>query len=212
MTHSLYILTTGTGSDTAPFYVGCTNDPGRRESEHRTNPFNPNHNEYNTYKYQFIRQLREQGQAFAFVTLHTIEDDRDSEYEWILNFARANRTAGRTFIDGHPLTNMKAGDFLSEILNRPEIRTSTDIKRYRTVSKENRMTSYERDSYETPSPSASANEAWLRIKAELDAVKKPVKRVSWQETEADPERIARMEAQTRVMMSRWLAEQEAVAK
>jgi len=199
MAHSLYILSFGHGEDTAVFYVGCTNDVKRREAEHRNNPFNENHNEYNTFKYQFIRQLKEIGLDFTFTTLHEIEEDADSEYEWVLQFARANQAAGRTFIDGHPLTNMKAGDFLSEILNRPEVRTRSDIQTYREA-RANRVSSLERG--ESPSPSAKTNEAWLKIKSELVANKKPERHYTMSECEADPERLARIKAQTEIMIKR----------
>lgn len=209
MAHSLYTLSFGSGEDTAVFYVGCTNDVKRREAEHRNNPFNENHNEYNTFKYQFIRQLREVGMDFAFTALHQIEEDADSEYEWVLQFARANQAAGRTFIDGHPLTNMKAGDFLSEILNRPEVRTRSDIVQYRKTAQENRMRSLERAKGETPSP--KANPAWDKLRAELAAAKKPERHYTMSECEADPERLERLRKQTEAMMKRQ-AEIDAQAK
>ena len=208
MAHSLYTLSFGSGEDTAVFYVGCTNDVRRREAEHRNNPFNENHNEYNTFKYQFIRQLREVGMNFVFTALHQIEEDADSEYEWVLQFARANQAAGRTFIDGHPLTNMKAGDFLSEILNRPEVRTRSDIAQYRTA-RANRVSSLERG--ESPSPSARTSQAWLEIQAALASAKKPERHYTMSEVEADPERIERLRKQTEVMMKRQ-AELDALAK
>lgn len=209
MAHSLYTLSFGSGEDTAVFYVGCTNDVKRREAEHRNNPFNENHNEYNTFKYQFIRKLREVGMDFAFTALHQIEEDADSEYEWVLQFARANQAAGRTFIDGHPLTNMKAGDFLSEILNRPEVRTRSDIVQYCKTAQENRMRSLERAKGEVPSP--KANPAWDKLRAELAANKKPERHYTMSECEADPERIERLRKQTEAMMKRQ-AELDAQAK
>ena len=200
MAHTLYTLSFGSGDDTAVFYVGCTNDVARREREHRTNPFNSNHNEYNTFKYQFIRQLKEIGLDFAFTALHEIEEDADSEYEWVLQFARANQVAGRTFIDGHPLTNMKAGDFLSEILNRPEVRTRSDIQHYR-ASRANRVTSLERG--ESTSPRASTNEAWIKIQADLAAAKKPERHYTMTESmDLHEERLARIRAETEILMKR----------
>ena len=200
MAHSLYTLSFGTGDDTAVFYVGCTNDVARREKEHRTNPFNPNHNEYNTFKYQFIRQLAAVGMDFAFTTLHEIEEEQDAEYEWVLAFARQNQAAGRSFIDGHPLTNMKAGDFLSEILNRPEVRTRSDIVQYR-ANRANRVTSLERG--ETPSPRASTNEAWIKIQADLAAAKKPERHYTMTESmDQHEERLARIRAETEILMKR----------
>ena len=200
MAHTLYTLSFGTGEDTAVFYVGCTNNARRRESEHRTNPFKPDHNEYNTFKYQFIRQLKELGVEFAFTALHEIEEEQDAEYEWVLQFARANQAVGRTFIDGHPLTNMKAGDFLSEILNRPEVRTRSDIVQYR-ASRANRVSSLERG--ESPSPRAATNEAWIRIQADLAAAKKPERHYTMTESlDLHEERLARIRAETEILMER----------
>jgi predicted GIY-YIG superfamily endonuclease len=115
------------------FYVGCTNNVERRRREHNTNPFNTAHPEYNTYKYQYCRQLKQQGRRYR---LHILTDsaditDRSDEYAWILKFADHNREAGIEYYDGYPLTNMKAGDFLEEMLREPTVRTADQIRQYR---------------------------------------------------------------------------------
>jgi hypothetical protein len=63
--------------------------------------------------------------------LHEIATDDDTEYEWILKFARMNEQHGIEFYDGYPLTNMKAGDLLTDIIDLPYITTKEDITKYR---------------------------------------------------------------------------------
>jgi hypothetical protein len=131
--HYLYVL----GFDAAPrpviFYVGHTNNPKRRETEHKAAAKDITNTEY---KYQWCRELEAVGVEWDFIVLDEIEDDEDSEYEWVLKFARENKKNGITFINDLPLTNMKAGDFLTEILDRTDIRTRHDIKKYRQERKE----------------------------------------------------------------------------
>ena len=140
-TSTLYVLAFEADDEPIVFYVGHTNDIERRRSEHMNNPLNPNHAEYNTYKYQWARSLIEMGIEYKLIPLHKIETDDDTEYEWILKFARRNAEANIAFYEGYPLTNMKAGDFLTEIINRKDITTATDITKYRTQ----RSISYLRD-------------------------------------------------------------------
>jgi predicted GIY-YIG superfamily endonuclease len=113
------------------FYVGHTNNTDRRWREHITNAFNENHAEYDTYKYRWIRGMKEVGIECSMVVLHEIEDDDDTEYEWILKFARANERKDIKFYDGYPLTNMKAGDLLEEIIDLLYVNTKQDIGTYR---------------------------------------------------------------------------------
>ena len=144
------------------FYVGHTNDVERRRQEHMTNPLNTNHTEYMTYKYQWARSLIEMGIEYKLIPLHKIETDDDTEYEWILKFARRNADAGISFYDGYPLTNMKAGDFLTEIIRRREITTSEQITRYR----KQRSVNYLSDSTGELTPIGKKIVAELQIYAE----------------------------------------------
>jgi len=139
--HYLYALTFDANPQPVVFYVGHTNNPKRRETEHRAAVRDTANTEY---KYQWCRQLEAVGVKWDFVVLGEIEDDEDAEYEWVLKFARDNKSKDIAFIDDLPLTNMKAGDFLHEILDRPEIRTKKQIKQYREERKQ-RATDYERD-------------------------------------------------------------------
>jgi predicted GIY-YIG superfamily endonuclease len=166
MTHSLYTLSFDAPDGPIVFYVGCTNNPDRREREHKTNPFNENHAEYMTFKYQFCRMLAAKEQAYKLdVIIDDIGSDEDSEYEWVLNFARHNTENGYEFLNGYPLTNMKAGDFLSEIINRPEVRTASDIKKYKAdkIAKLKAI-SYKRNR-EIEGP---VNPAWTALKAKME--------------------------------------------
>ena len=130
MKKSVYVLIADNNSDPYVFYVGCTNDLKERQAAHRRAAFNPDHAEYNTYKYQWIRHLAEQGQDFVFevVEENCVTDDAD-EYSYILRCAEINRFSGISFFDGLPLTNMKAGDYLNEMLHS-KIRTPQDIRKF----------------------------------------------------------------------------------
>jgi hypothetical protein len=139
--HYLYALTFDASPRPVVFYVGHTNNPKRRETEHRASAKDLSNTEY---KYQWCRQLEAVDVAWDFVVIGEIEDDEDAEYEWVLKFARDNHSKGITFIDDLPLTNMKAGDFLAEILDRTDIRTKQDIKKYRT-ERAARQVNYLRD-------------------------------------------------------------------
>lgn len=128
---SVYTLSI-TSDDPEPvvFYVGCTNDAARRESEHRSAAQNPKHREYETYKYQFIRAIQELGHDFKFtiVAENCVTDDAD-EYSYVLKYADINRSRGIDIWQGQPLTNMKAGDLLAEMLAE-KIRTPAEIRRF----------------------------------------------------------------------------------
>ena len=123
-THSIYALVCTIDDEEIVYYIGHTNNVERRRNEHHTNPFNPNHAEYNTDKYKWSRQLKEIGQESRL--------------------ARMNRLKGITFYENMPLANMKAGDFLHEILNRPDIGTRQEIKAFRVAKEEARRQAYDR--------------------------------------------------------------------
>ena len=145
--HSLYALYFQAGDEDIVFYIGHSNDISRRKGEHAANAVNENHPEYNTYKYRWIRQLTASGIDWNIrVVVENIEADKDTEYEWILKQARYNQQRGYEFFDGYPLCNMKAGDFLEEILHKKEISTASEIGAYRKQqAAARRAVSYERD-------------------------------------------------------------------
>lgn len=128
MKHYLYTLVFDADPQPVVFYVGHTNDPKRRLQDHRGAVKNLKHTEY---KYQFARSLEAVGISWDLVVIDEIDDDEDSEYAWVLKFARDNQNKNISFIDDLPLTNMKAGDFLSEMIKMQSIQTAEDIKNYR---------------------------------------------------------------------------------
>jgi hypothetical protein len=111
------------------FYVGRTGDAKVRASSHRSSAKDLTDN---TYKYQFCRELDAVGIEWRLeVLVESVEDTEDSEYEWVLKFARHNQSQGIEFYNGMPLTNMKAGDFLDEMLRDKTVVTAEDIKMYK---------------------------------------------------------------------------------
>jgi hypothetical protein len=141
MKQFLYTLVFDADPQPVVFYVGRTIDPKRRLQEHRSAVKNPEHTEY---KYAWARQLEALGLTWDLVVIDEIDDDEDSEYAWVLKFARDNKTKNISFIDNLPLTNMKAGDFLTEMIDLPTIQTGNDIREYRNAQAI-RAISYERD-------------------------------------------------------------------
>lgn len=138
-----YLYTLVFDADPKPviFYVGRTNDPERRLAEHRRAVKDQEHTEY---KYQWCRSLEAIDLNWDLVTICEIDDDENSEYEWVLRFARDNQERGISFLDDLPLTNMKRGDFLSEMIAIPQIQTAQDIREYRNAQAVRAIT-YERD-------------------------------------------------------------------
>ncbi len=129
---SVYQLEMKVGSRWIPFYIGCTEDPRRRESEHRTRPHNPKSPDYYNYKYCWIRELDKSKIEWRMTVLSDmVEDDQDSEYEWILRVARNNQYDGFKFYDDLPLTNMKAGSLLADMLADKTINTVAQIREFR---------------------------------------------------------------------------------
>jgi hypothetical protein len=143
--NSIYALSFEYDGEDITFYVGRSNDTERRKAEHHRNAFSPNHAEYNTDKYRWIRSLCDTKVEFKLkVVVEAVTTDEDSEYAIILDAARINRLRGITFYEGMPLCNMKGGDFLTEILNKPEIKTARDIKIYREKRETAKRLEYER--------------------------------------------------------------------
>jgi len=147
-THSIYALAFMAQDTPVIFYVGHSNDVKRRRGEHLSNPFNVNHREYHTMKYRWCRSLRDAGIDYDLIVLHEdVVVDDVSEYLKILEIARDNTSKGIKFYDGLPLTNMKAGDLLYEMLQE-NVRTYEDIVAFHDRHDQRRtqaIIDYERD-------------------------------------------------------------------
>lgn len=153
------------------FYIGCTNDISRRHLEHKRNSIDTKSAEYDTYKYRFIRDLASIGIDFRLEVLTPAVDltDRADEYSLVLKFAEHNRDNGITFYDGLPLTNMKAGDFLEEMLANPAVRTPSEIRNWRKSKAELiKQIRYDRNSFGAVSKEAETNKVIFdNLKIEL---------------------------------------------
>lgn len=112
----IYVLCYPYQDQTRIFYVGRTNDQKRRLTEHRADAKNLQCQEY---KYQWCRDI---GDIWSMEIVAPVTADYD-EYSAILDFARHNQQQGITYIDGLPLTNMRAGDFWTEIVADTAIKT-----------------------------------------------------------------------------------------
>ena len=138
------------------FYVGCTNNIERRTQEHKRNFLDEKHTEYNTYKYRFCRELASEGIDFFLEVVSPQEEvnDEADEYSWILQFARYNEDHNIRFYDGMPLTNMKAGDFLEEVLRDRTVNTAGEIREWtrRREEAKKRTINYVRDNAPNPAP------------------------------------------------------------
>jgi len=184
MKKSVYVLTAR--DPDIKFYVGCTSDITRRASEHKNNAVNPNHKEYNTYKYRFIRELNDNNIVWDLSVLSTeIEvDETTDEYSWILKIARENEIKDHRFYDDTPLTNMKAGDFLEEMLKDKELSGDPQSVKNWITTREQKATSYERNPNRPPAitdlyDDANKN-AQIRRDEEDRKVEKKIKRLEKQ--------------------------------
>jgi hypothetical protein len=125
---TVYALFFTIGDKRIYFYVGRSNDVTRREAEHRRAAKNLNET---TDKYRWIRQLEASGIEWHLETVCLlVEDEADSEYEWVLRIARNNLHDGITFFDGLPLTNLRRGDFLEEMLRDTTVNTAAQVKQW----------------------------------------------------------------------------------
>lgn len=150
------------------FYVGCTNDINRRAREHELNSHNPEHPEYYTYKYQTIRDIEAAGLTWEMqVEVLSAEIDEDSEYWWVLTKARENQAKNIKFIDDLPLTNMKAGDFLHEMLQDKSVYTKQDVKAFLAKRRQEKAVEYTRDQITNPVSRSILD----RVKAEWAPIK-----------------------------------------
>jgi len=205
--HFLYTLVFDAEPEPVVFYVGHTNDPKRRSTEHRSCAKDPANTEY---KYRWCRELAALGIGWNFVVIGEIEDDEDSEYEWVLRFARKNKELGITFFDDLPLTNMKAGDFLTEIINDRTISSRDEIKAYR-IKREQQLTV----DYNRVKPTAKAQAIIDKTleqaqQSQLENAKKELEKLNKEAKHTamlnDPERIERIRKQTADLMKMELLE------
>lgn len=190
------------------FYVGHTNDVDRRWNEHITNAFNENHQEYETYKYRWIRSLRDVGIECQMDVLHEIATDDDTEYEWILKIARMNLRQGIEFYDGYPLTNMKAGDLLTELIACKYVTTREDIAKYRQA-KQHTVTYTKSDNTEALSYTAKGAAIIADLHRQADTARakrhtetiKQIARQKQQEIDLqNPGRLHKLKQQTRDLL------------
>ena len=184
MKKSVYVLTAR--DPDIKFYVGCTSDPTRRLNEHKTNAVNINHPEYNTYKYRFIRELNDNYVKWDMTVLSTeLEvDETTDEYSWILKIARENKIKDHRFYDDNLLTNMKAGDFLEEMLKDKELSGDPQSVKKWITTREQKATSYERNPNRPPAITDLYDEAnrnvAIRKQEEEIKVEKKIKRLEKQ--------------------------------
>lgn len=211
--HHIYGLFFTVDEQDIVFYVGHSNNLERRREEHLTNAVNPNHAEYLTEKYRWCRSLREQGIDYDLKPLQLwVSTDEASEYAWILRQARENIEHGITFYDGMPLCNMKAGDFLDEMLADRSITTAKDVKEFKNkrLQIERERRSYLRDFSGTAEPTAQAQKIidWFKKdseqrqqKAEDAAKKRMAREGKYNAMLSDPERQERIRIETERMMN-----------
>ena len=213
--NTLYTLAFLADDEPVVFYVGHTNDIERRRREHYKNPLNPEHAEYDTYKYRWCRDLLAAGIEYTLTPIHEIETDDESEYEWILKFARDNQRRGISFYDGYPLTNMKRGDFLEEMIKETGVVTALQIRHW----KASRAKSQGGYGYEEDLGNAEQSDVAielidmlkkqghdLRVEAYKEEVKKLKKSIKEREMLASPERKELIKQQVVDLLKRELLE------
>jgi len=210
---TVYTLAYMDSGEPIVFYVGHTNNIERRRREHAVNPLNPEHAEYDTYKYRFCRGLLEAGIEYALTPIVEIETQLDSEYEWILKFARDNEQRGIRFFDGYPLTNMKAGDFLEDLIKETDITTADQIRHWRAERRAREQFDYERDGNAEQSETAQELIKLFKLQGEdlrLERYKKEARElkrlVREREMLASPERQEMIKQQTIDLLKQELLE------
>lgn len=195
--HFLYTLAFMAGDEPVVFYVGHTNDMRRRLTEHRSAVKDLANQEY---KYQWIRGLESAGIKWTMTRVVEIESDEDSEYEWILQFARDNHRRGIAFYNDLPLTNMRAGDFYWEIIDREDIVTRDEIREYRIRREQERSVDYKRVRPTDVAQGIIDDELVAAEQSRLDSYREQQqqlkKELAYQEMIADPERQRRIAAET----------------
>jgi hypothetical protein len=212
MKHYLYTLVFDAEPQPVVFYVGRTIDPKRREAEHRYAVKDLSNQEY---KYQFCRELAAVGINWHMAVVSEIENDEDSEYEWVLKFARHNRKNDIEFIEGLPLTNMRRGDFYEEMIAEKSIQTAADIREYRLQRIEAAKAVKFKKAADwdftgtTPEPTgmlAKIMAEWMRNRCpgkfqDFEAEKKKQREEEYSKMINDPARIERIKAVTLRLMA-----------
>ena len=211
----LYTLVFDAEPEPVVFYVGHTNNLQRREAEHRSSAKNTLNSEY---KYRWIRELELLAIDWHMVPICEIATDEDTEYEWLLKFARYNQSKNITFFDDLPLCNMRAGDFLHEILHRTDIQTASDIRQYKRQSAEAKKAAevnYNRTAtvdYFNPTPRPLTERAVVladylnelgaaeRESAERERAKRLKRAEQYEQMLKDPTRIAKIQAETQRLL------------
>lgn len=201
---SVYVLQIAV-DDPIVFYVGCTNDINRRAREHELNSHNPEHPEYYTYKYQTIRDIEAAGLTWEMqVEVLSAEIDEDSEYWWVLTKARENQAKNIKFIDDLPLTNMKAGDFLHEMLQDKSICSVQDVQAFTERRRQQRVQDYQRDQIKNP--------AARNILDNMRAAWEPIKQAKQEKQNAREQRRKKQEDSVQEHRERqkaaWLRQQK----
>jgi predicted GIY-YIG superfamily endonuclease len=212
MTCYLYTLTFDAAESPVVFYVGRTNNPKRRLAEHRYAVKDLTNQEY---KYRWCRELEAIDIEWNLVVIGQVENDEDSEYEWVLKFARKNREQSINFIEDLPLTNMKRGDFFEEMIAERTINTAADIREYRLQRAEEakaipfvKAATYDM-SGTTPEPTgilAKVMAEWMRNRAPgkfQDFAKEKIQQreLEYQKLINDPARIERIKQATLKLMA-----------
>lgn len=186
-TNSIYVLICEINGQQIPFYIGRSHNIKQRQRQHARAANDPTHAEYNTYKYQMIRQIQEEGDKWWLEELYEPEEvtDKTDEYCAILQTARYNieNGYGEAFW-GNPLTNMKAGDFLSEMLQDKNLHSYTRSTVNDWIEKRNaqREVTYERE-----------NHAPSRNKALIDSMNKKAEEMRQAQREKTEAKIKRLE-------------------
>lgn len=157
---SVYHLYFMIGDRKITYYIGRTGDVKRREREHRLAVLD---SQEQTDKYRWSRQLEKSGIEWHMEVLSDmVEDNLESEYEWVLRAARNNRHDGVKFYNDLPLTNLRRGDFLEEMLAQSNVNTAEQIRDWIAVRELRRQVEYESRHFVAPQ-----NDAFGRIMNKL---------------------------------------------
>lgn len=185
----IYVLIRDRTSE--PFYVGETTNMARRLAEHRLGGQNATCT--SELKYQFIHALEQAGETWSMVQAfeYGSEGPEELEDELVINL----------LMRGHTLTNERRGNanWLAERMAIADHMRELDITSYREYRDHIQRQAVTEG---VPSPRASTHEAWNRIQQQLKIEKKPTQRLNTQQTLNDPERLARIAEQTRLLEQR----------
>jgi predicted GIY-YIG superfamily endonuclease len=157
---SVYHLYFMVGDRKITYYIGRTGDVKRREREHR---LAVKDTQEQTDKYRWSRQLEQSGIEWKMEVLSDmVEDNLESEYEWVLRAARNNRHDNIKFYNELPLTNLRRGDFLEEMLAEPTVNTAEQIRDWIAIRELRKQVEYEARQFVAP-----VNDAFGRVMNKL---------------------------------------------